>query len=107
MTKKIYLFCPSIQDGGLEKSLSIYANFLASNFETILITNTFNKKRLKTINKNVKIIHTSEIKDDPMKRKPDIKLAKKLLNWNPKTSIIDGLDLTIDYFQKIQNKYGN
>ena len=57
MSKKIYLFCPSIQDGGLEKSLSIYANFLASNFETILITNTFNNKRLKTINKNVKIIN--------------------------------------------------
>ncbi len=57
MTKKIYLFCPSIQDGGLEKSLSIYANFLATNFETILITNTFNNKRLKTINKNVKIIN--------------------------------------------------
>ena len=57
MTKKIYLFCPSIQDGGLEKSLSIYANFLANNFETILITNTFNIKRLKTINKNVKIIN--------------------------------------------------
>ena len=57
MTKKIYLFCPSIQDGGLEKSLSIYANFLTKNFKTILITNTFNNKRLKTINKNVKIIN--------------------------------------------------
>ena len=57
MTKKIYLFCPSIQDGGLEKSLSIYANFLTKNFKTILITNTFNSKRLKTINKNVKIIN--------------------------------------------------
>ena len=28
MAKKIYLLCPSIQDGGLEKTLSIYANFL-------------------------------------------------------------------------------
>jgi len=57
VTKKIYLFCPSINDGGVEKTLSIYANFLASNFQVNLITNTFNKKRLKTFNKNVNIIN--------------------------------------------------
>ena len=57
MLKKIYLFCPSIHDGGLEKTLSIYANFLAKNFKVTLITNTFNNKRLKTINKSVKIIN--------------------------------------------------
>tara|TARA_B100000900_G_scaffold389303_1_gene382086 strand:+ start:3282 stop:4373 length:1092 start_codon:yes stop_codon:yes gene_type:complete len=55
--KKIYLFCPSINDGGLEKTLSVYANFLVKNFKVILVTNTFNKKRLKTISKNVKIIN--------------------------------------------------
>ena len=57
MTKKIYLFCPSIHDGGLEKTLAIYANFLAKKFDIVLITNTFNSKRLKTIDKNVKIIN--------------------------------------------------
>ncbi len=57
MLKKIYLFCPSIQDGGLEKSLSVYANFLTKNFNVNLITNTFNSVRLKTFNKNVKIIN--------------------------------------------------
>ena len=57
MRKKIYLFCPIIQDGGLEKTLSVYANFLIKNFEVYLITNTFNNKRLKTIHKNVKIIN--------------------------------------------------
>ena len=57
MVKKIYLLCPSIQDGGLEKTLSIYANFLTKNFQVNLITNTFNNKRLKTFHKNVKIIN--------------------------------------------------
>ena len=57
MVKKIYLLCPSIQDGGLEKSLSIFANFLIKNFHVILVTNTFNNKRLKTFHKNVKIIN--------------------------------------------------
>ena len=57
MVKKIYLVCPSIQDGGLEKTLSVYANFLMKNFQVNLITNTFNNKRLKTIHNNVKIIN--------------------------------------------------
>jgi len=57
VVKKIFLFCPTINDGGLEKTLSIYANFLADKFETILVTNTFNYKRLKKLNKNVKIIN--------------------------------------------------
>jgi UDP-glucuronate decarboxylase len=39
--------------------------------------------------------------DDPCKRKPDIKLAKKLLdNWEPELSLREGLIKTIDYFKK-------
>ena len=57
MVKKIYLLCPSIQDGGLEKTISIYANFLTKKFQVNLVTNTFNNKRLKTFHKNVKIIN--------------------------------------------------
>ena len=57
MAKKIYLLCPSIQDGGLEKTLSIYANFLAKKFQVNLVTNTFNNKKLKTFHKNVTIIN--------------------------------------------------
>ncbi len=57
MLKKIYLFCPSIYDGGVEKTLSIYANFLTTNFKVYIITNTFNNKRLKTFNRKVKILN--------------------------------------------------
>ena len=39
--------------------------------------------------------------DDPVKRKPDITLAKNKLGWEPKTGIIDGLKHTIEYFQDI------
>ncbi len=37
--------------------------------------------------------------DDPRKRRPDITKAKKLLGWEPTTSIEDGLKKTIDYFK--------
>lgn len=39
-------------------------------------------------------------KDDPIKRKPDITLAKKLLNWEPKVTLEQGLSETIKYFKK-------
>lgn len=38
--------------------------------------------------------------DDPMQRKPDISLAKKVLNnWEPKVELTEGLVKTIDYFR--------
>lgn len=38
--------------------------------------------------------------DDPMKRKPNIDLAVKMLNWHPSVSIDEGLQRTIDYFRE-------
>lgn len=37
--------------------------------------------------------------DDPKKRQPDINRAKKILRWQPKISLEDGLKLTIAAFQ--------
>lgn len=39
--------------------------------------------------------------DDPKKRRPDIALAKKLLDWQPEITIDEGLSRTIEYFKKI------
>jgi UDP-glucuronate decarboxylase len=40
--------------------------------------------------------------DDPMQRKPDITLAKKLLNnWEPKVKLDEGLKRTIAYFDQL------
>ena len=38
--------------------------------------------------------------DDPQKRKPDLNLIKRLINWEPKTSLEEGLEKTIKYFMK-------
>lgn len=37
--------------------------------------------------------------DDPMQRKPDISMAKALLDWEPTISLEDGLKKTINYFK--------
>jgi UDP-glucuronate decarboxylase len=36
--------------------------------------------------------------DDPRQRKPDITLAKNMLNWKPTVQLNEGLKKTIDYF---------
>jgi UDP-glucuronate decarboxylase len=37
--------------------------------------------------------------DDPKQRRPDISLVKKTLDWEPTTSLEQGLAKTIDYFK--------
>ncbi|MFN9981352.1 MAG: SDR family NAD-dependent epimerase/dehydratase, partial [bacterium] len=37
----------------------------------------------------------------PRQRKPDIRLAKEVLEWGPKVSLEDGLRETISYFKKV------
>jgi len=39
--------------------------------------------------------------DDPVQRKPDIKLAKEKLKWQPSIELDEGLKKTISYFKKI------
>lgn len=48
--------------------------------------------KIKTINKPLPI-------DDPIRRKPDISKAKKTLNWEPRTSIKEGLRQTIEWYR--------
>ena len=39
-------------------------------------------------------------KDDPMRRKPDISKAKKLLGWKPKVELEEGLRMMIEWFKE-------
>jgi len=48
-----------------------------------------------------KIIFEPLPSDDPMQRCPDISLAKKNLNWEPKIKLEKGLGKTITYFEEL------
>lgn len=50
----------------------------------------------KILSKNLKTVNLPQLLDDPVRRKPDISLAKLKLNWEPKVSLKKGLQLLIN-----------
>ncbi len=56
---------------------------------------------IKLTNTKSKIIYQPLPQDDPMQRKPDISLAKKELDWEPKIQLEEGLIKTIEYFDNL------
>ena len=48
-----------------------------------------------------KIVYKELPSDDPLQRQPDISLAKKELDWEPKIQLHDGLVKTIEYFKSL------
>ena len=50
-------------------------------------------------NSKSQIVYKSLPSDDPTQRQPDISIARKELNWQPSTDIVDGLIKTIAYFK--------
>ena len=50
---------------------------------------------------NLPIVHEPLPIDDPRKRRPDISKAKRLLNWEPKVELKDGLAETVAYFKGV------
>ena len=53
---------------------------------------------------NSKIVYLPLPKNDPIQRRPDISLAKKLLGWQPKTSREEGIHITFNYFKAVLAK---
>ena len=68
----------------------------------VLLVISFRAEKVKNkVNKEVNIIHKQLPEDDPKQRKPDISMAKKILNWEPTVDLELGLDLTINYFKNV------
>ena len=62
--------------------------------------NELASKVLKLTQSESKLVFKDLPQDDPMRRKPDISLALKNLNWSPKYDLDEGLIETIKYFEK-------
>ena len=59
------------------------------------------EKILKLTGSRSKIQVRQERSDDPVRRRPDISLAREKLGWEPSVDLEEGLGKTIDYFVKV------
>jgi UDP-glucuronate decarboxylase len=59
---------------------------------------------IKMVGGKSKLVFEALPQDDPKQRKPDISLAKKTLDWEPKINLENGLEKTIEHFKKITLK---
>ena len=46
------------------------------------------------------VVYVEPMEDDPKQRRPDTTVARNVLGWEPKVSIIEGLDETIRWFRQ-------
>jgi len=58
------------------------------------------EKILQVTGSRSKIVFKPLPEDDPKVRQPNISQAKKLLGWEPKVKLEEGLRDTLDYFRK-------
>ncbi|WP_445958132.1 UDP-glucuronic acid decarboxylase family protein [Yeosuana sp.] len=61
----------------------------------------FAEEIIKLTSTSQKVIYKDLPVDDPMQRQPDISLAKKLLNWEPKVDRTEGMKITYNYFKSL------
>ncbi len=71
---------------------------LGNSYETTILELAKLIKRI--TNSSSQIIFEDLPEEDPKSRKPDITKAKRLLGWEPKVSLNDGLSKTIEYFRR-------
>ena len=60
----------------------------------------------KATGKDIKIKYFPLPQDDPRQRKPNIERAQKLLGWEPKVNLAEGLKKTVGYFAKTVSEVG-
>ena len=61
----------------------------------------FAEEILELTGHKVKIVYKPLPVDDPKQRRPDIRKAKEILDWEPKMKRKDGLKITYDYFRSL------
>ena len=62
------------------------------------------EKVIKMTGSRSKLVFRPLPKDDPVRRKPDISKAEKILNWHPSVPLDEGLKKTVEYFSSILGK---
>lgn len=94
-----FCYVDDLVDGIIKLMASDYVNpiNLGNNSERTILD--FAQMIIEMTSSKSKIVYKELPSDDPMQRKPDLTLAKQVLNWQPTTDIKVGIQKTIEYFK--------
>jgi len=97
-----FCYVDDLVEGIYRLLLSDYAMPVNIGNPSEITMNEFGEEILKLVgNPKSKLIYKPLPKDDPKRRRPDISLAKKILDWEPKIDRVEGLRRTYEYFKTV------
>ena len=95
-----FCFISDLIDGIVKLMNTEYAYPINIGNNDEVTINEIAKSIISILSSKSKIIYNDLPQDDPLKRRPDLSLAQKVLNWNPKISKEVGINILIDYYKK-------
>jgi UDP-glucuronate decarboxylase len=100
-----FCYVSDLIDGlvGLQENADITGPVNLGNPAELTISELANKI-ISITNISSKIVFNPLPQDDPIRRCPDIRIARKVLSWEPKVSLDQGLERTIGYFRRELNQ---
>jgi len=98
-----FTYITDMVDGLIRLMLSDYSMPVNLGSENEISILELAKAIIVITNSKSEIIHLEPFPDDPRRRRPDITIAKKVLGWEPKVPLREGLKQTVDYFKKVLN----
>ncbi len=94
-----FCYVSDLIDGIYRLSQSDYHEPVNIGDPTELTVLQFAEEILRLTGSKSKIVHKPLPVDDPKQRRPDISLAKRVLGWEPRVPLSEGLGKTIEYFK--------
>ncbi|WP_332665984.1 UDP-glucuronic acid decarboxylase family protein [Aeromicrobium sp.] len=58
-------------------------------------------KIIELVGSGSKLVHEQLPTDDPVRRRPDIEQARRVLGWSPTIALDEGLEPTVEYFRRL------
>lgn len=95
-----FCYVSDLIDGIVRLSRSNYAMPVNIGNPHEITIQQFAEKVVELTGSKSKIIYRPLPEDDPKVRQPDITRAREILGWEPKVSLADGMQTTMEFFQK-------
>ena len=104
MQTRSFCYVDDQVEGIFRLMFSDYANPVNIGNPNEITIKDFAEEIIKLTNTSQKIIYKELPVDDPLQRQPDISLAIKLLDWQPKVEREEGMLKTFNYFKSLSDE---